>query len=253
MKKLFLFLILIDSLFSMDLNKYGIVLSASNMQFVMEKVFKKFYQKYPNDHILVQYESNGKAKNDILNNKYLYDVFLSSNKQACMEVYKAHKAATKPKLYTKGSLILFYRNLKITKNYKFLESKKIKIILIGNKKDTVYGKRAIEVLKNLHLYNKIKNKLRYTKNIAIVVDDIIWAKNKVGFIPKSAITLLPSKFNKKGIDWIEVNPKLYSPINQYFVISKRGLQKKAVRDFVKFLLSNEGQKILISNGYKPIK
>jgi hypothetical protein len=62
MKKLVLFITLINSLFSMDLDKYGIVLSSSDMQFVMTKIFKKFYQKYPNDHILVQYSSSGTAK-----------------------------------------------------------------------------------------------------------------------------------------------------------------------------------------------
>ncbi|GAX87512.1 molybdate transport system substrate-binding protein [Lebetimonas natsushimae] len=251
MKKLIISFSLLITLFSMDLNKYGIVLSSTNMEFVMKKIFKKFYQKYPNDHILVQYESTGKAVKDILNG-YPYDMFLSADKKGALKVYNAHKAVTKPKLYTKGSLIIFFKNLN-DKNYNFLKNKKIKKILIGNKQQTVYGNRTIEVLKNLHLYEKIKNKIEYKKNIAEVVDDVIWSKNKVAFIPKSAINLLPSKYNKKGINWIEINPKLYSPINQYFVISKKGLKKKSVRDFAHFLLSKEGQKILTSNGYLPIK
>jgi len=251
MKKLIIFIFLINS-FAMDISKYGIVFSASNMQFVMEKIFKKFYQKYPNDHILVQYDSAGKLTKKIMND-VPYDIFLSADKKCAMEVYKAHKAVTKPKLYTKGALILFYRNLKNGKNYNFLEDKKVKMILVGNKKEATYGSRTIEVLKNLHLYNKIKSKIRYARNIALVVDNVIWSKDEVGFIPKSAIILLPEQFKKEGTNWMEVDQKLYSPIMQYFVISKRGLQKKAVKDFANFLLSDEGQKILTSNGYLPIK
>jgi molybdate transport system substrate-binding protein len=252
MKKLILVITFITSLFSMDLDKYGIVLSASNMQFVMTKIFKKFYQKYPNDHILVQYSSAGKAAKNILKG-YKYDMFLSANKKYAIKVYEANKAVTKPKLYTKGTLVVFYKNLKYDKNYNFLKNKKVKMILIGNKKETVYGNRTIEILKNLHLYDTIQNKIKYERNIAEVVDNIIWAKDKVGFIPKSSINLLPSQFNKKGKNWMEVNPKLYPPIKQYFVISKRGIKKQSVKDFANFLLSNEGQKILISNGYLPIK
>jgi molybdate transport system substrate-binding protein len=205
----------------MDLDKYGIVLSASNMQFVMTKIFKKFYQKYPNDHILVQYSSAGKAAKNILKG-YKYDMFLSANKKYAIKVYEANKAVIKPKLYTRGALIVFSKNLKYNQTYTFLEDKKVKKILIGNKENTVYGDRAIEVLKNLHIYNKIKNKIVYKKNIAQVVDYVIWSKDEVGFIPKSSINLLPSQFNKKGKNWIEVDPKLYSPIKQYLIISKRG-------------------------------
>lgn len=236
----------------MDINDYGILISETNMEFVMEKIFKKFYQKYPNDHILVQYESIGKAKKDILNG-YNYDMFLSADKKSAMEIYKVHKSVNKPKLYTKGALIIFFRNLKFDKNYNFLKDKNVKKILIGNKQNTIYGNRTIQVLQNLHLYKKLKNKIEYKKTIAEVVDDVIWSKNKIGFIPKSAINLLPTKFNKREKNWIEVNPKLYSPINQYFVISKRGETKQSIKDFANFLISTEGQKILTSNGYLPIK
>jgi len=252
MKKLIIFVFMINLLFAMDLNKYGIVFAASNMEFVMEKFFKAFYAKYPNDHILIHYDSSGKLSNKIMHD-VPYDMFLSADKKFAEKVYEAHKSVTKPKLYTRGALIIFYKFLIYNKGYSFLTDKKIKQILIGNAKNAVYGSRSIEVLKNLHLYNKIKSKIEYRRNIAEVVDDVVWAKSKVGFIPKSAISILPRGYDQKRVTWREVDPKLYTPILQYFVISKRGIKKQSIKDFTNFLLSKEGQKILTSNGYLPIK
>lgn len=252
MKKIIMFIFIINSLFAMDLEKYGIVFSSANMEFVMAKIFKAFYAKYPNDHILVQYDSPGKLANKIIHD-VPYDMFLSANKKFAEEIYKAHKAVTKPKLYTRGALIIFYKFLVYNKGYNFLTDKKIQKILVGNAKNAVYGSRSVEVLKNLHLYNKIKSKIEYRRNIAEVVDDAVWAKSKVGFIPKSAINILPRGYDQEGVTWREINPKLYTPILQYFVISKRGMKKQSIKDFTNFLLSKEGQKILTSNGYLPIK
>ena len=251
LKIVFISFLMVSFLSAQNIDKYGIVLSGTNLEFVMNDIFKSFYKKYPNDHIWVQYESSGKIRDSILNGKQ-YDLFLSTNKKFAETIYKAHKAVTKPKYFTKGAVILFSKNSDFRRDslIKILENN---TILLGNAKNTVFGYAGLEVLKNLKIYNKVKKNIIYDKNIALVVDDIIWANNKIAIIPKSALNIIPIEYSVENKNWILIDSKLYSPIKEYFVISKRGIKKQAIIDFTNFLLSKEGQKILIKDGYLPMK
>ena len=54
---------------------------------------------------------------------------------------------------------------------------------------------------------------------------------------------------KKGINWGEVDPKLYTPINQGVVILKEGKNNVEVEAFYNFILSKKAKKIFEDFGY----
>ena len=54
---------------------------------------------------------------------------------------------------------------------------------------------------------------------------------------------------KKGIHWSEVDPMLYTPINQGIVILKEGENSDEIKAFYDFILSKKAQTIFINYGY----
>jgi len=71
-----------------------------------------------------------------------------------------------------------------------------------------------------------------------------------GFVNKSALYSKDVKaFDKEGQFWIPVDPTLYSPILQGFVVLKGAAQQAAVADFAAFLSSPEARAIFTANGY----
>ena len=50
-------------------------------------------------------------------------------------------------------------------------------IILGNSKYATFGNAGIEVLKNLKIFDKVKQNIKYQNNIALVVDKVIWSNN----------------------------------------------------------------------------
>ena len=226
-----------------------IVLSSANLKFLFSDIVKKYSEIYPKDKINVNFASSGNITKDIINGKK-YDIFLAANMIYPQKVYDAKKAATKPTLYTTGSLVLLiakHKGLK-NRNINILIDEDIKEITIANKKTAPYGMAAIEALKNSGIYNKIESKLFYSTNASNIIGDVLWYGH-AGILPRSSIGFLPRGYNVYGENWVDIDENLYTPLKQYFVVSKEGLKNNATKRFTKFLLT-KGQKIFKENGYK---
>ena len=229
------------------------ILASGNLKFVFPQMLQKFYAKYPDASVHISYRSSGDLMKEILAGEK-YDIFFSANKNYAQKVYLENKSATKPKVYAQGILILFVPpNLPLKKEgLNVLSSDKIKNITVANKATAPYGVAAIEALTNSKCCTHTLQKIRYSSDVATAIDNVIW-EGDAGFLSKSALYMLPDNRKKEGVDWIEVDPKLYTPIIQAYVVSQNGLKNPNARKFLNFIHSDEGQKIFRDNGYKNIK
>jgi len=228
------------------------ILASSNLEFVFPQILKVFYAKYPDAQVYIQYGSSGGLSHDILKGKE-YDIFFAANRAYPQKVYQANKSATAPKEYAQGLLILFtppHQDL-AKKGVDVLQEKSIKHITIANKATAPYGVASMQVIQTVKNHKKIMKKIRYTSDVASVIDNVIW-RGDAGFLSKSALYIIPKKRKRRGLDWIDVDPKLYKPIMQAYVISEHGLQNDNAMKFLYFIQSAEGQKIFQENGYKNI-
>jgi molybdate transport system substrate-binding protein len=57
-------------------------------------------------------------------------------------------------------------------------------------------------------------------------------------------------YDKEGVFWIAVDPALYAPIRQGFVVMKTAASLPAVAAFAAFLSSPEARAIFASFGYR---
>lgn len=249
---LFVFLLSTSLYANQPYKKPAIVFAASNLKFVFPQMIKSFYEKYPETRVYIRYDTSGNLANSIMDGSN-YDIYFCANLSYAKKVYQAKKSITKPKKYIQGLLILFTppNSSLYEKKTEILDSKNIANITIANKKSSPHGMASIEVLNNVNCFEKIKYKIRYSVDVATAIDNVIWSGD-AGFLPKSALYMIPDNRKKEGRDWIEIDQKLYTPILQTYVISKDGLENDNATKFLNFLKSKIGQKIFKENGYKNI-
>jgi molybdate transport system substrate-binding protein len=104
-------------------------------------------------------------------------------------------------------------------------------------------------MKNGGVYEKVKGKYVFAESISQTVSYAVTAAD-IGFIAKSSLYSPKMAHFKEGINWAEVDPKLYTPINQGIVILKNGEAESEVAAFYAFILSSKAKEIFQSYGYR---
>jgi len=106
-------------------------------------------------------------------------------------------------------------------------------------------------LTNAGLYDRVKSKQLTAQSIAQAAQFTLTAG--YGFLNKSAaLSKELAPYSREGRYWFEVDPSLYSPIEQGYVILSAAAPLPEVRAFDEFLLSPAAQKVFADFGYgKP--
>ncbi len=221
---------------------------AANVSYAVESLKKEFSKLYPDTKVQVILGSSGKLTAQIKKGAP-YQLFMSANMKYPKTLYKDGFAVTKPIVYAQGSLaILSSKKQDFSQGINIVKKQKIKRIAVANPKTAPYGKAAIQALKNAKIYNDVKDKFIYAESISQTVVYTLSAAD-IGFVAKSALYSPKMKRFKKGINWIEIDPKLYTPINQGIVILKNGEGNCEVAAFYSFILSKRAKKIFEDFGY----
>ena len=243
--KAFLFIALFATFSLADTIKVAL---ASNVSYTIEDLKKEFNRLYPDIKVQVILGSTGKLTAQI-RNKAPYDILMGANMIYPEALYKEGFAVTRPLIYAKGSLALVSsKKHDLSKGIKIVTNESIKRIAIANPKTAPYGKATIEALNNAKLYDKINKKLIYGESISQTLTYAIRGAD-LGFIAKSSLYSPQMKHLKKDKQWIEVDPKLYTPIDQGVVILKHGEGNCEVAAFYSFIFSQKAKSIFEKFGY----
>ncbi len=244
-KKLFFIIALIfNILYAQTLN----IAVASNVSYAMPKLKKEFNNLYPNITIHESLSSSGNLTAQIRNGAP-YVLFMSANMKYPQALYKEGLALTKPLVYAKGALVyLSNKHLDYSKDIEILKNDKIKKIAIANPKTAPYGKAAFEAMENTGILKDIKHKLVYAQSISQTVSYALKASD-IGLVAKSTLFSEKMKKYKKSKNWEDVNPKLYTPIDQGIVLLKNAQNNSQARAFYDFIISEKAKNIFKSYGY----
>jgi len=241
MKKIiFTLLLSASTLFSATIN----IAVAANVSYAIDDLKKAFSKHYPETNVRVILGSSGKLTAQITHGAP-YQLFMSANMKYPESLYAEKLAVSKPKVYAKGKLALISNRKRVKLSLALLTDESISRIAIANPKTAPYGKAAFEALKNAKILNEIKSKFIYGESISQTVSYTITATD-IGIIAKSSLYSKNMTKFKKDENWIELDPKLYTPIKQGVIIIKDSKDSKAFYDF---LLSNDAKKIFKSFGY----
>lgn len=234
------------------------VAAAANVSYAINKLVMEFNKTNPDTKVQVILGSSGKLVAQI-ENSAPYDIFMSADMKFPQSLFEKKMTTTPPVIYAQGVLAMFStKELDYSKDINLLKEPSISKIAIANPKTAPYGAAAIEAIRNAKI-NGIENKYIYAESISQAVTYATTAAD-IGFIAKSSLyeeNMLQYKENK---NWITVDSKLYTPIDQGIVMldttnSLVGIIKndnkkiEEVKSFYNFVLSDRAKKIFTDYGY----
>ncbi|QOY52331.1 molybdate ABC transporter substrate-binding protein [Candidatus Sulfurimonas baltica] len=219
---------------------------AANVSYAIDDLIKEFNKTNPKTKVTITLGSSGKLTAQISNGAP-YDLFMSANMKYPNKLYEKKLTSSKPAVYAQGSLALFsIKNLDFSKGIELLKYSEISRIAVANPKTAPYGKAAFEAFKNANLLEDIKSKFVYGESVSQTLSYTVTATD-IGVVAKSSLYSPQLTMYKKGINWVEVDSKLYTPIDQGVVMIKNSSEAKAFYDFI---LSQSAKKIFKNYGYK---
>ena len=194
------------------------------------------------------FSSSGKITAQVKNGAP-FDIFISADTEFPEALYKDGLAATQPKVYAYGVLVLWTtKDLDLTKGLSLLTDTRVQKIAIANPKVAPYGRAAMQALESAKLNAAVESRLVYGESITQTTQFVDSGAADIGFIAKS-IVLAPELAGKGK--WVEAPKGSYEPIAQAVVVLKHGAetQSESARKFVDFLFTPKARAIFEKYGY----
>ena len=177
----FLFLSLV--FISLSFAEVLYVASASSLKPLVEEAIKVFTAKHPHVEVKVSYGSSGSLYKQIKGGAP-YDIFLSASGIYIEKLKEAGKIK-KAKIFALGRVVLF--SLKpLSKDIEkaLLSAKRV---AIANPKYAPYGKCALEFLKKIELYERLKTKIVRGPSVAYAFQFVASGGADVGIVSLSLV------------------------------------------------------------------
>ena len=216
---------------------------ASNMQYAIVEITETF-QDSTGITCNVITNSSGKIT-ALIREGAPYDVFISADLLYPLELQESGHVIGNPIVFAYGSLVWWSMD---TSYFELpVSPERMNSLAIANPKTAPYGRAAIEALENTEWLDVLEDKLTFGESIAQTAQFIRSGASDVGIIAKSLV--LSETLNDLGA-WVDLPSDSYKPIPHAIVTT--GNDESRVDDakkFADFLISDEGQKILMKYGY----
>ena len=220
---------------------------AANVQYAFDELKTAFKQDTGHD-VQGSINSSGKFVAQISHGAP-YDVFLSADMEFPEKLYKDGLAATEPRIYAYGALVIWSTKEKNLSQWQsLLSSSQVSKIAVANPKTAPYGRETMRALQYFKLEQSLQPKLVFGESIAQTNQYIHSGVADVGFTAKSVV--LSPEMRSQG-KWIDVPRASYQPIAQGAVILKYGKEQhpQIAQQFYDFVYSAKARAILERYGY----
>ena len=249
-KKITLFIALFGIVFTSckptnNIDKLTIATAAS-AQFALKKLAINFSKKH-NIKVDVILGSSGKLTTQIINGAP-YDLFFSADMYYPKMLFNKEKTEKKPITYAYGTPVIWTMRKDIAiDSLVQLKDPSIKHLAIANPRNAPYGRKAIRYLKQKNVYKSIEHKLVYGESISQVNEYVLNKTVEVGVTAKSIVS--SPKLKGKGF-FKELDKEYW--VKQGAVIIKNKNLPEMKKQFLEYVLSEEGKEILVNYGYSII-
>jgi molybdate transport system substrate-binding protein len=219
---------------------------AAGMKFAMDDIAAEFRKAHPKDSFEVVYGSTGKLQTQVQQGAP-FDLFFSADSTAPLDLAKAGLAGTEMRIYAIGHLAIWSTTVDASKlTVADLTNPKFTRIAIGNPKVAPYGKRAEEALRKAGIWDKVESRLVFGENVTQTAQFVESGNAQVGLIALS-LAISPELAKKGG--YALVPDDMHQPLEQGFIVTKRGVGNPVASAFAKFMQSKEAKTILLRYGY----
>jgi len=232
----------------------------SNLRMVLPILVSDFNHNYPNIKIQITFEPNAALYDKVNANPQSFDIYLAGNQSYPKQMLASVKGVkSSPFTYTRGQLVLYSHKYPMdispttTLDQLMLDNKPFSLA-IANPKSLAYGMAAEAWLVNQNLYNNIKPKIVYTKNLDETFALTDSGKADFGFVSLSQVLNKPNNIALQNVNTLS-NNYLILPKNSYPPILQDGIilnQPDTSQIFVDYLKSAKAQDVLTDAGFLPI-
>jgi molybdate transport system substrate-binding protein len=219
---------------------------AAGMKFAMDEIAAEFRKAHPKDTFEVVYGATSKLQTQIQQGAP-FDLFFSADSTAPVELSKAGFASSEMRIYAIGHLVIWSTTVDASKlTLNDLVDPKFARIAIGNPKVAPYGRRAEESLRKVGVWEKVEARLVLGENITQTAQFVESGNAQVGIIALS-LAVSPELAKKGG--YALVPDDTHQPLQQGFIVTKRGAESGVAQAFAQFMQSREVKTILLKYGY----
>lgn len=225
------------------------VAAAANLSAVEAPLKEAFAKKYPGMSLQFTFGASGALVTQIVNGAP-FGAFLSADLGFAKKVVDAGLASGPVKTYAVGKLIfLATKPVDLSKGVAVVLDPAVVQYANCNPETAPYGKAAVEAMTKAGVYEKAKAKEVMGQNITQALQFTLTSTN-FGFVNKSALYSKDvAPYNQEGKFWFEVDQKLYTPIEQGFVVLKAVEGTAEGKAFAAFLTSDDAKKVFAAFGY----
>lgn len=219
------------------------IAAAANLRYVFDEIKASYEAENPKATVTANFGSSGALLQQILNGAE-FDLFMAADNSFPVKLKDQGAASGEIKTYALGKLVIWSNTVDVSKGLEMLTDPSVKRIAIAKPELAPYGDRAIETLKAIGLYDKVKDKIIYADNISQTAQFAQTGNAEVAFLALS-LTLTPEM---KGSVFL-VDPKTYKPVEQAMVLVKSWKVNPEAAKFMKYVLSEKCKPIFEKNGY----
>ena len=148
--------------------------------------------------------------------------------------------------YAVGKIVLYSADPKLVTGADTLTTAKFDKLAIANPTTAPYGAAAVAAIKKLGVYDALAPKLVTGESIAQAYQFVDTKNAELGFVALSQVIT-----RKDGSQWV-VPAEDYAPLTQDAVLLTPGKDSAGAKDFLAFLKSDDGVKIIESFGYEVV-
>ncbi|MEK7306315.1 MAG: molybdate ABC transporter substrate-binding protein [Nitrospirota bacterium] len=227
-----------------------IIAAASDLNLALPEIVRGFKDMRPGVEVKVIFGSSGNLASQIINGAP-FDIFLSASPIYIEQLDSAGAVIPGSKsFFAIGRIVLWVPNAsKIdidVSGIKGLLDPSVKKIAIANPQHAPYGRAAVEAMKQLGVYEGVKDRLIFGENISQAAQFIQSGAADIGIIALS-IALSP-KMKSIGRFWL-IPEGSYNRIEQWAAVIKRSNNVRLAEVFISYLGGEEGRRILSEYGF----
>lgn len=174
-----------------------------------------------------------------------YDIYMASDVEHPQVLVEKRRAQGEGALiYAYGIPALYSKDWKVDwTGPEYLSSGQFTTLGVANPEDNRYGRAGIALLKNIDIYKNLENKIVYTDNEQVTLDQIKSRQIDAGFIAYSSLS-----DRSKRWAWI-VPQKVYEPIEQGAVLIIKDNINDSAKIWMGYLNSDSAKSIIQQSGY----
>jgi molybdate transport system substrate-binding protein len=225
------------------------IAAASSTRPAVDELVAAFSARHPDEQATVVYGASGKLFAQIRQGAP-YDVFVSADTTYPEALLKATMSDGAVQVYGFGRLVLWRSDCREgAPTMHSLGDASVKRIAIANPELAPYGQRTQQALQAAGLWDAVKGKLVFAENVGQAAQFALSKNSQVGII---ALSLALTPAMRDAGCYAAVPGRLYEPLAQGFVLTRRGADKPLAAAFAAFMISAEAVSILQRHGLGPL-